>query len=71
MWSPAATVTGARLVSGRRPSQLERRVRCVLLPVEGVTLTADTPDRLDGVVDLGLGGPLVDDERVDVGLDGA
>src|SRR5262249_28620583 len=40
------------------------------LAVHGVDLQhSDAPDRFDGIVDLGLRGPLVDHEGVGVGLD--
>src|SRR6476619_5725275 len=55
---------GATTLAVRAPGALG-----LALPVEGVDLEdAHAPDRLDGVVDLGLGRSLVDDERVDVGL---
>ena len=61
----------ARLVSGRLPTRFERRLRLRLpLRLSGVHLDdLDAEDRLDGVVDLGLGGVGVDEERVDVLLD--
>ena len=58
----------ARLVSGRLPKVKVRRLR-LRLPLRFSVFTLSdrhAEDRLDGVVDLGLGGVGVDDERVDV-----